>query len=74
MQEFFHMGGYAGYVWPAYGIAALVLVILLFMTLRTLRAREADLANLEAAFEEDGQGGSEARTAPPANSSPGNDP
>ncbi|ADE14030.1 heme exporter protein CcmD [Nitrosococcus halophilus Nc 4] len=26
LQEFFHMGGYALYVWTAYGIAAIVLV------------------------------------------------
>ena len=26
MSEFFAMGGYAAFVWPAYGITALVLV------------------------------------------------
>ena len=26
MSEFFHMGGYAVYVWSAYGIAVLVLI------------------------------------------------
>ncbi|WP_194913321.1 heme exporter protein CcmD [Azospirillum sp. INR13] len=26
MNEFLHMGGYAAYVWPAYGIATLVLL------------------------------------------------
>ncbi len=26
MTEFFHMGGYAAYVWPAFGIVALVLI------------------------------------------------
>ena len=25
MSEFFHMGGYAMFVWPSYGLAALVL-------------------------------------------------
>ncbi len=25
MAEFFHMGGYAQFVWPSYGIAVLVL-------------------------------------------------
>ena len=25
MSEFFHMGGYAMYVWPSYGLAAIVL-------------------------------------------------
>lgn len=26
MKEFFHMGGYAFYVWASYGIAAVVLI------------------------------------------------
>ena len=27
MSEFFHMGGYAAYVWSAYGLSVLVLVL-----------------------------------------------
>ena len=27
LHEFFQMGGYAAYVWPAYGLTALVLYI-----------------------------------------------
>jgi heme exporter protein D len=27
LHEFFHMGGYAGFVWTAYGLTALVLVL-----------------------------------------------
>jgi|APLow6443716910_1056828.scaffolds.fasta_scaffold960907_2 heme exporter protein CcmD len=27
LQEFLRMGGYAGYVWTAYGLTALVLVL-----------------------------------------------
>jgi heme exporter protein CcmD len=27
LQEFFRMGGYAGYVWTAYGLTALVLLL-----------------------------------------------
>jgi heme exporter protein CcmD len=27
VQEFFRMGGYGGFVWPAYGLTALVLVL-----------------------------------------------
>ena len=26
LQDFFHMGGYARFVWPAYGLTAAVLV------------------------------------------------
>ena len=39
--EFFAMSGYAAFIWPAYGIAALVLVGLLAVSLQQLRqARE----------------------------------
>ncbi len=27
MSEFFHMGGYAAYVWPSFGVTALLMVI-----------------------------------------------
>jgi heme exporter protein D len=41
LAEFFAMGGYAGFIWPAYGIAALVLIGLLVASLQQLRrARE----------------------------------
>ena len=49
MAEYFAMGGYAAYVWPAYGITVLVLVGMLAATLRGLRAREAMVRALEAA-------------------------
>ena len=41
LADFFAMGGYAGYVWPAYGVAALVLIGLLAVSWHQLRqARE----------------------------------
>ena len=49
MATFLEMGGYAVYVWPAFAVAALVMIGLLVTTLRTLRAREAALKQLEAA-------------------------
>jgi len=49
MAKFLEMGGYAVYVWPAFAMAALVLIGLLITSLRTLRAREAVLKRLEAA-------------------------
>jgi len=49
LSDFLAMGGYAAFVWPVYGIAALVLVALLINTLRGLRAREAQAARLDAA-------------------------
>ena len=45
---FLAMGGYAAYVWPAFAVTAIVLIWLLAATLRSLRAREAVLAALEA--------------------------
>ncbi len=49
MNEFLHMGGYAVYVWPAYGIATLVLLGLLVATWKGLRNAEATLKALESA-------------------------
>jgi heme exporter protein D len=46
--SFLSMGGYWPYVWPAFGLAAVVLVGLLVASLRTLKAREAEFANLKA--------------------------
>jgi heme exporter protein D len=41
MQEFLHMGGYARFVWPAYGLAFLVLGWNVWSALRLERtARE----------------------------------
>ncbi len=43
------MGGYAGFVWSAYGVAALILIGLVVMSWKDLRARQAQVAALEAA-------------------------
>ncbi len=47
-MSFFEMGGYAAYVWPAFGAAAAIMVALLVLSIRTMRAREAALKTLEA--------------------------
>jgi heme exporter protein D len=47
IANFLAMGGYAGYVWPAFSIAALVMLGMVVATLRTLRRREAALAELK---------------------------
>ena len=47
-MSFFEMGGYAAYVWPAVGAAAVIMVALLLLSIRTMRAREAALRTLEA--------------------------
>ncbi len=40
------MGGYAAFVWSAFGVTALVMVGLLILSWRSLKAREAELAAL----------------------------
>jgi len=48
MTEFFAMGGYAAYVWWAYGITAAILVGLAVVTIRRARARDAELTDLQS--------------------------
>ena len=52
IASFLEMGGYAGFVWPAFGIALAVLAGFLITSLRTLRSRESTLRTLEAAAPE----------------------
>jgi heme exporter protein D len=40
------MGGYAAFVWPAFGVAAVTLVVLYVVSWRGLKAREAELDSL----------------------------
>jgi heme exporter protein D len=42
VTDFLAMGGYAAYVWSAYGFAAVVLVALLVQSWRSARRREAE--------------------------------
>ncbi len=44
MAEFFHMGGYAFYVWTSYGLTLIVLVANILSPLRQRRKLLADLA------------------------------
>ncbi len=46
-MSFWEMGGYAVYVWPAFGAAAIILLALLVISVCTLRARERALRALE---------------------------
>lgn len=43
IAKFLDMGGYAAFVWPALGVAALVLTVMTFTSLRGLRASETAL-------------------------------
>jgi heme exporter protein D len=43
LTDFLAMGGYAAYVWPAYGLAAVVLIALLVQSWRSARRRDTEL-------------------------------
>ena len=47
MTEFFAMGGYARFVWPAYGAALVLLLGLLLLSLRQYRERQRQLDRLQ---------------------------
>jgi heme exporter protein D len=49
MSEFLAMGGHAAFIWPAYGVVAAVLIGLYLVSVRALRAREAEVEKAEAA-------------------------
>jgi heme exporter protein D len=44
MKEFFHMGGYALYVWPSYALALLILIANLVAPMLQRRRLLADIA------------------------------
>lgn len=48
MSGFFAMGGYAEFVWPAYGVSAVLLGAAIVLTVRAYRKARAQLAALEA--------------------------
>ena len=47
MTHFLEMGGYARFVWPAFGLAALLLVGMLVQSLRAYRQRQGELDRLQ---------------------------
>jgi len=49
VNDFLTLGGSGGFVGPAFGVSALVLIGLLVVSLQRLRAKERELARLEAA-------------------------
>jgi len=46
LSNFFHMGGYGVYIWPAYLIATVIVVGILVQTITTMRQRERQLGEL----------------------------
>ncbi len=62
VANFLAMGGYAKFVWPAFGLTAMVMGWLVFASLSKLRARQAEVAALESAAALGRQGKPEDRT------------
>jgi heme exporter protein D len=48
LMSFFHMGGYWPYIWPAYGVVAVLFIGLLVWTLVALKRSRLELEALEA--------------------------
>jgi len=46
MEAFLNMGGHGGYIWPAYGIVAVVLVALFVASRRFVKSTAAELDGL----------------------------
>jgi len=47
MNEFFEMGGHGIYIWPCYGLAALLLMGLLVSSIKSLAKSKKDLSIME---------------------------
>lgn len=47
MTEFFDMGGHGLYIWPCYGLTALLLVALLGTSMKSLSKSKKDLSIME---------------------------
>ncbi len=52
MDAILNMGGYGGYVWPAYVISVVVLAAVLIASLTAARRNEAELEALQQARRE----------------------
>ena len=52
LSTFLAMGGYGGFIWPAFGIVFTVLTGLLLFSMHSLRSNEATLRTLQAAEED----------------------
>lgn len=47
MDQVLSMGGYAAFIWPAYGLAAVVMIGILASSIRAARSSEAELETLQ---------------------------
>jgi heme exporter protein D len=57
LAEYVQMGGYAMFVWPAYGLALLGLVGILWLSISSWKAREAEFNVLKSARDEPSSSG-----------------
>ena len=48
VSSFLEMGGYGAFVWPAFGLTAVILLALLIASLLRLRSNQRALARLES--------------------------
>ncbi len=48
IRNYFAMGGYASFVWPAFALSTVVMVALLVSSLRSLRRSEDALAEMQS--------------------------
>jgi heme exporter protein D len=48
MSEYLAMGGYGAFIWPAYGVAAILMVGVLILSWKSMRQREALVEVLRA--------------------------
>jgi heme exporter protein D len=47
MSSFWTMGGYAAFIWPAYAVSAIGLLVATVWTLKSWRSAKANLAAIE---------------------------
>lgn len=55
MADFLNMGGFALYVWPAYGLSLVSIAAITFVTLRFGRRAARDLAERQMAAKQAGR-------------------
>ncbi len=55
--EYMQMGGYGVYIWPSYGVTALIMIVMLVVSQRTLRSNEATYKRLAADNQQDNKDG-----------------
>jgi heme exporter protein D len=48
MSEFFAMGGHAAFIWPCYGLTAVVMIFLVVQSIRSMRVNEKLVETLRA--------------------------